>query len=168
MISLSIFILINIFISGVISHIDASDLTVKNEHADRIVIEKAARKMMLYRGQNVIRTYRIALGGQPIGEKRCQGDERTPEGEYKIDRRNKNSHYHLSLHISYPNQADRKRAKELGCNPGGDIMIHGITNGLGWLGAVHTTLDWTLGCIAVTDEEIWELVPNGTRVSIKP
>ena len=149
----------------------ADNEPAKDEQADRIIIEKAVRKMILYQGQNAIRTYSIALGGQPIGRKQCQGDKRTPEGQYIIDGRNKNSHYHLSLHISYPNKADRDRAIINGCNPGGDIMIHGITNGLGWIGKLHTALDWTLGCIAVTDkeiEEIWELVPNGTPVLIKP
>jgi murein L,D-transpeptidase YafK len=145
--------------------------SAKEEPADRIVIEKAARKLMLYRGQNAIRTYCIALGGQPTGKKQCQGDNRTPEGQYIIDGRNKNSRYHWSLHVSYPNQADRERAKIIGCNPGGDIMIHGLANGYGWIGKLHTAHDWTLGCIAVTDkeiEEIWELVPNGTPVVINP
>lgn len=156
----------------VITHLTVADTKpTVGEQADRIVIEKAARKMVLYRGQNPIRTYRIALGGQPTGKKQCQGDNRTPEGEYIIDGRNRNSHYHWSLHVSYPNKADRERAKHIGCNPGGDIMIHGIANGYGWLGKKHTAHDWTLGCIAVTDkeiEEVWQLVPNGTPVVINP
>jgi murein L,D-transpeptidase YafK len=141
------------------------------EPADRMLIEKAARKLTLYRGQNVIRTYRVALGSQPTGKKQCQGDKRTPEGRYIIDGRNKGSRYHRSLRISYPNAADRDAAKRLRCNPGGDIMIHGLTNGYGWVGKLHTTVDWTLGCIAVTNqeiEEIWNLVPNGTPIVIHP
>jgi len=143
----------------------------QEEPADRILIEKAARKLTLYRGQNVVRTYRVALGNHPTGRKQCQGDKRTPEGRYIIDGRNKGSRYHRSLHISYPNAADRDAAKRLKCNPGGDIMIHGLTNGYGWVGKLHTTVDWTLGCIAVTNqeiEEIWNLVPNGTPVVINP
>ncbi|HEV8581089.1 MAG TPA: L,D-transpeptidase family protein [Thermoanaerobaculia bacterium] len=139
--------------------------------ADRIVIAKAARKLHLYREDRLLKTYRIALGGQPVGPKRCQGDNRTPEGQYRITGRNPNSRYHRSLRVSYPNAEDRRIAQDLGCNPGGDIMIHGLPNGYGWMGKLHTQYDWTLGCIAVTDEEIeevWALVPDGTPVEIKP
>ncbi len=141
------------------------------EPADRVVIEKSLRKLTLLRGDTVLKTYKIALGGQPVGRKECQGDNRTPEGRYVVDSRNKKSHYHWSLHISYPNAADRANAKKKKCNPGGDIFIHGLPNGYGWMGKLHTAHDWTLGCIAVTDqeiEEIWHLVPNGTPVEIKP
>jgi murein L,D-transpeptidase YafK len=119
----------------------------------------------------VIRTYKIALGGNPVGPKESQGDNKTPEGTYIIDSRNRNSGYHLSLRISYPNEKDKMRAKELGVSPGGDIMIHGIKNGLSWVGAYHAEVDWTKGCIAVTDEEMEEidrLVPDGTIVEIRP
>ncbi len=139
--------------------------------ADRVVILKSVRKLQLLKGDAVIKTYKIALGGQPVGRKECQGDNRTPEGNYVIDGRNKNSHYHWSLHVSYPNSADRANARKRKCNPGGDIFIHGLPNGYDWLGKVHTAHDWTLGCIAVTDqeiEEVWRLVPNGTPVEIKP
>jgi murein L,D-transpeptidase YafK len=125
---------------------------------------------LLSRGE-VLKTYKIALGGNPIGPKERQGDNKTPEGTYVIDSRNKDSGYHLSLHISYPNQKDKKRARELGVSPGGDIMIHGIKNGFSWVGDSHTEVDWTKGCIAVTDEEIEEidkLAPNGTIVEIRP
>jgi len=118
-----------------------------------------------------LKSYQIALGGNPDGPKERQGDNKTPEGAYVIDSRNKNSRYHRSLHISYPNEKDKKRAKELGVSPGGDIMIHGIKNGLSWVGDLHTDVDWTKGCIAVTDEEIEEidkLAPNGTIVEIRP
>jgi murein L,D-transpeptidase YafK len=119
----------------------------------------------------VLKTYKIALGGNPDGPKERQGDNKTPEGTYFIDSRNNNSRYHLSLHISYPNENDKKRAKEIGVSPGGDIMIHGIKNGFSWVGDSHTGIDWTKGCIAVTDEEIEEidkLAPNGTIVEIRP
>ncbi|MGB7621813.1 MAG: L,D-transpeptidase family protein [Terriglobia bacterium] len=139
--------------------------------ADRILVEKSARRLSLLRAGTVIKTYRVALGGQPVGPKECQGDKRTPEGKYVIDGRNKNSHFHWSLHVSYPNSADRANAKKRGCSPGGDIYIHGLLNGRSWAGMVHTDSDWTDGCIAVTNqeiEEIWGLVPNGTTVEINP
>jgi tetratricopeptide (TPR) repeat protein len=138
---------------------------------DRILIEKNARRLMLISQGEVLKFYNIALGGNPIGPKERQGDNKTPEGTYVIDGRNKYSRFHLSLHISYPNERDKNRAKELGVSPGGDIMIHGIKNGLSWVGDAHTEVDWTKGCIAVTDEEIEEiskLAPNGTIVEIQP
>jgi L,D-peptidoglycan transpeptidase YkuD (ErfK/YbiS/YcfS/YnhG family) len=144
---------------------------LRTEPADKVLIEKKARRLTLLSKGEVIKTYKIALGGNPVGPKVRQGDNKTPEGVYIIDSRNSNSEYHLSLHISYPNEIDKKRAKELGVSPGGNIMIHGIKNGLGWVGASHAALDWTEGCIAVTDEEmeeIYRLVPNGTVVVIMP
>ena len=144
---------------------------IRNGSVDRIVIEKKARRLMLISGGEVLKTYRIALGGDPIGPKERQGDNKTPEGTYLIDTRNRDSRYHLSLHISYPNDKDRKRARELGVSPGGNIMIHGIKNGFSWVGGAQAEADWTKGCIAVTDEEIEEidkLAPNGTVVEIRP
>jgi len=139
--------------------------------ADKILIEKKERRLTLISKGKVLKTYKIALGGNPDGPKERQGDNKTPEGTYIIDARNRDSRYHLSLHISYPNEKDKKRAKELGVSPGGDIMIHGIKNGFSWVGDMHTEVDWTKGCIAVTDEEIEEierLAPNGTIVEIRP
>ncbi len=139
--------------------------------ADKILIEKNERRLTLFSKGKVLKTYKIALGGNPTGPKEKQGDNKTPEGIYVIDSRNKDSRYHLSLHISYPNEKDKKRAKELGVSPGGDIMIHGTKNGFSWVGDFHTEVDWTKGCIAVTDEEIEELdklVPNGAIVEIRP
>ncbi|MGZ6231556.1 MAG: L,D-transpeptidase family protein [Syntrophales bacterium] len=139
--------------------------------ADKILIEKKERRLTLISRGEVLKTYKIALGGNPNGPKERQGDNKTPEGTYVIDSRNKDSRYHLSLHISYPNEKDKRRAKELGVSPGGDIMIHGIKNDFSWVGDFHTEVDWTKGCIAVTDEEIEEiekLVPNGTIVEIRP
>ena len=141
------------------------------EPADKILIEKKERRLTLLSRGERLRTYKIALGENPVGPKERQGDNKTPEGIYVIDSRNRDSGYHLSLHISYPNEKDKKRAKELGVYPGGNIMIHGIKNGLSWVGDFHAEVDWTKGCIAVTDEEIEEidrLVPNGTIVEIRP
>jgi murein L,D-transpeptidase YafK len=125
----------------------------------------------LMSGGKAVRTYKVALGRGGLAPKEREGDGRTPEGRYIIDSRNANSAYHRALHVSYPNADDRKRAAQLGVSPGGAIMIHGIKNGLGWIGAAHRLYDWTLGCIAVTDseiEEIWNLVPVGTPVEIRP
>jgi murein L,D-transpeptidase YafK len=133
--------------------------------ADRVVLNKGRREMLLLRGESVLRSYRVSLGREPVGHKEREGDGRTPEGRYVIDRRNPKSRYHLSLRISYPNEADRARALEMGVEPGGDVMIHGLKDG------VRREDDWTQGCIAVTDEEmdeIWKLVPAGTPIVIDP
>ena len=139
--------------------------------ADKVLIEKGARRLTLLAKGEVLKTYRIALGGNPVGPKERQGDGKTPEGVYVIDTRNRDSRYHRSLHISYPNENDRARALALGVSPGGDIMIHGIKNGFSQVGEAHAEVDWTRGCIAVTDgeiEEIDKLVPDGTIVEIRP
>ena len=139
--------------------------------ADRIVVHKKDRTIELMHEGRVLKSYKIALGGEPVGPKARQGDHRTPEGIYVIDSRNPNSAFHRSLHVSYPNASDRERARKLGVPTGGDIFIHGLPNGMGWVGAGHRAKDWTDGCIAVTDseiEEIWRLVDNGTTVEILP
>jgi murein L,D-transpeptidase YafK len=141
------------------------------ENADYIVVEKSIRTMTLFANQLPIRTFKISLGADPQGHKQREGDERTPEGIYRIDYRNGQSIAHRSLHISYPNEEDKARAKKAGNRPGGNIMIHGITKGYGWLGPLHRFFDWTDGCIGVTNaeiEEIWNLVPNGTTIEIRP
>jgi len=147
------------------------DYAIQKRSVDRILIEKSARSLMLISQGEVLKTYKIALGGNPIGPKERQGDNKTPEGTYVIDGRNRDSRFYLSLHISYPNERDKNRAKELGVSPGGDIMIHGIKNGSSWVGGAHAKVDWTNGCIAVTNEEIEEiakLAPDGTIVEIRP
>lgn len=141
------------------------------EQADRIVIHKARRELLLLRNGQVFRAYKVALGKQPVGPKVQQGDMRTPEGLYRIDGRYAKSQYHMALRISYPSAADRARARKLGVQPGGDILIHGLPNGQGSVGKAHLQSDWTWGCVAVTDEEIeeiWKLVPNGVVVEILP
>ncbi len=147
------------------------DYASRKGSVDRILIEKSGRRLMLISQGEVLKTYKIALGGNPIGPKERQGDNKTPEGTYIIDGRNRDSGFHLSLHISYPNEKDKNRATKLGVSPGGDVMIHGIKNGFSWIGDAHAEVDWTNGCIAVTDEEIEEiarLVSNGTIVEIRP
>lgn len=140
-------------------------------HADRVVVEKSARKLTLFRGETPLKSYSVALGRAPEGTKEREGDHRTPEGRYVIDAHKLDSAFHRALHISYPSPADSAAAAQRGVKPGGDIMIHGLRNGLGWLGAFHRVVDWTAGCIAVTDkqiEEIYRTVPNGTPIEIRP
>jgi murein L,D-transpeptidase YafK len=119
----------------------------------------------------VLARYRVSLGRSPEGPKRVQGDNRTPEGRYRISGRNPQSKYHLSMHISYPSAEDKAQAAVQNSPPGGDIMIHGLPNRLGLLGKLHRLTDWTAGCIAVTDQEmdqIWRHVPDGTPILITP
>ena len=139
--------------------------------ANKILIVKSTRTMTLYSGNKVLRTYKVALGTSPVGPKRVEGDHKTPEGIYTIDAKNPQSRFHLSLHISYPDATDHERARKLGARPGGAIMIHGLPADFAYLGALHRKVDWTDGCVAVTNaeiEEIWKLVPVGTRVEIRP
>ena len=138
---------------------------------DSILIEKRAHRLTLFRDGKPLRTYLVALGLNPVGDKVRMGDHRTPEGVFYIDARQPNSHYHLALHISYPDAAHRARSQAAGAEAGGDIMIHGLPNGLGSAGALHRRNDWTNGCVALTDQEmeqLWSVVPIGTPVEIKP
>lgn len=139
--------------------------------ADLIVVEKAKRKITLYAKKKIIKTYRIALGGSPVGDKEREGDSRTPEGRYTIDAKNPNSSFYKSLHISYPDTRDRAAARRLGVSPGGAIMIHGTPGGLALLNGAGLSIDWTAGCIAVSNaemDEIFARVRNGTPILIKP
>ena len=148
-----------------------SDSSTQSQKADSILILKKDHVMELIAGGKVIRTYKVALGQGGLAPKQREGDARTPEGHYTIDARVEHSAYHRALHVSYPSAGDRKRAARLHVPPGGAIMIHGLPNGKGWVGAGHRIYDWTLGCIAVTNEEIdeiWNLVPIGTPVEIRP
>lgn len=138
---------------------------------DHVVVLKAKHELQLLSGEEVVKTYSVAIGSGGLAPKRRQGDHRTPEGSYFIDWRNPASRFHLGLHISYPSQADRERARQVGADPGGDIMIHGLGPEFRSLGQRHYLFNWTDGCIAVTDreiEEIWRLVPDGTPVDILP
>ncbi|MFN4193172.1 MAG: murein L,D-transpeptidase family protein [Tabrizicola sp.] len=136
---------------------------------DRIVIEKAARRMQLIQDGKAVRTYEIALGFKPDGDKQRQGDGRTPEGEFTVDRRNSESAFHLSVGLDYPRPADRARAAKGGYSPGGDIFIHGQPNALPE--GFKLKGDWTAGCIALTNaemREVWAVTPIGTKVEIRP
>jgi murein L,D-transpeptidase YafK len=139
--------------------------------ADKVVIEKSSHKMFLMNGKDILKTYTVALGSGGPGPKTQEGDGKTPEGAYRIAGRKRESRFHYALKISYPEAKDIDAARKRGVRPGGGIMIHGIRNGLGWLGPAQRMLDWTAGCIAVTDGEIDEIahaVPDGTPVEIRP
>lgn len=140
-------------------------------HADRVLVRKSARKLELYRGDELLRSYHVSLGKHPRGHKQQEGDGRTPEGHYVIDYRKPDSAFHRALHISYPSPADVAAAKARNVSPGGLIMVHGLRNDLGFLGRLHRLKDWTNGCIAVTNDEIDEIarvVTDGTPIDIVP
>lgn len=140
-------------------------------HADRVLVLKKEHTLQLLNRGKVIKTYKVALGGDPVGPKTRQGDHKTPEGTYVLDSRNPHSQFYKSIHISYPSASDRAAARKMGLSPGGDVYVHGLPNGYGSVGAAHRLKDWTDGCIAVTDEEIdeiWAAVPNGTPIEIRP
>ncbi len=149
-----------------LSAVASAQLTV-----DHVVVLKKEHKLLLLSGDRVVKAYSVALGSGGLAPKRRQGDDKTPEGLYRIDYRNPASRFHLALHISYPDETDKEKARKLGVSPGGDIMIHGLGREFESLGTKHYLYDWTAGCIAVTDseiEEIWRLVPDGTPVEILP
>lgn len=138
--------------------------------ATHIVVEKSKHLLTLYNGDVLLRSYPVSFGRGGLAAKQREGDRLTPEGQYKISGRNQHSRYHLSLRISYPDAVDQKRAAASGVSAGSDIMLHGVRNGLGWLGIAQRKLDWTQGCIALTNpeiEELWRVVPDGTSIEIK-
>ena len=147
-----------------------TDKLPANVQIDKLVVLKSKRQLIAYSGGHVVKTYKISLGRQPVGGKEFEGDKKTPEGIYFINDKNPNSGYHKNLGVSYPNENDIENAKRLGKSPGGDIKIHGLRNKTGFIGKFHRWFDWTLGCIAVTNEEMDELyraVKIGTQIEIK-
>ena len=139
--------------------------------ADRVVVWKSKRQLDLYANGRLLKSYVVSLGRNPVGPKLQEGDKRTPEGLYAVESHNPSSSFHKALKVSYPSPAERMAAAKRGVAPGGDIMIHGLRNGLGFIGRLHRRLDWTAGCIAVTNpeiEEIYRAVPDGTPVEIHP
>ena len=159
--------LIFVLLSTVLARADAPALLPEAQRADFVLIEKAERRLTLMRDGEILKRYRIALGFTPDGDKRAEGDGKTPEGVYRIDRRNDRSKFHLSLGIDYPRADQRKAAQSEGRNPGGDIFIHGQPNGYP---LKRIPGDWTAGCAAVSNaeiREIWARVPMGTRVEIR-
>ncbi len=150
---------------------DVAQAAQPTEEADRILVLKAKRELQLLHNDVVLKSYPIALGRHPKGAKRRQGDGRTPEGVYFIDGRFARTPYHLALHISYPNDQDRSRARMAGQRPGGDILLHGMPARFGHTDPVRFFRDWTNGCIAVGNiaiEEISQSVDDGTPIEIRP
>jgi murein L,D-transpeptidase YafK len=150
----------------------ASKKSIPNgEKVDRILVVKSSHTLTLMAKGHPLKVYDVALGRGASGPKERVGDHKTPEGLYFIDQKNAQSRFHLSLHVSYPNASDRERASAQRLNPGGDIMVHGVQDRFAWLGALQHQVDWTDGCIAVTNpeiEEIWRLVAVGTPIEIQP
>jgi murein L,D-transpeptidase YafK len=139
--------------------------------ADSILVVKHTHTLTLLRDGQPIKQYRVALGRGGLGPKHEAGDNKVPEGTYRIVSRNTHSAFYRALRVGYPTPQQAAAARARGIDPGGDIMIHGIRNGLGWLGRAQRLIDWTKGCIAVTDPEmveIWNTVPDGTPVEIRP
>jgi murein L,D-transpeptidase YafK len=140
-------------------------------HADRVLVLKKERTLQLLSQGRVIKTYKVALGGEPVGAKTRQGDHKTPEGVYVLDSRNAHSQFYKSIHISYPSARDRASARSNGVSPGGDVFVHGLPKGYEWVGSSHRLKDWTDGCVAITNQEIdeiWGAVANGTPIEIRP
>jgi len=139
--------------------------------ADKVVVEKGARKLHLLSNGEAFRTFQIALGVEPVGTKEMEGDQRTPEGSYLLDERNPDSDYFLSIHISYPSAIERREAVARGVDPGGAIMIHGQPNAPTYSAAYYQKEDWTNGCIAVSNSDmidIWLMTPNDVPIEIRP
>lgn len=149
----------------------SNDLFAESSKADKIVVLKSKRLLFLLKEGQIVKSYKVSLGKDPVGTKIRLGDNKTPEGIYTISSRKHSNKYHRTLFISYPNEKDIENAKKLGVNPGNSIGIHGLPKDLSSLDKLHRRFDWTKGCIAVTNEEIeeiWELVDDGTIVEIKP
>ena len=141
------------------------------EKANSILVMKSESKLYLMNDSKTLKKYHVAFGANPKGHKLQEGDERTPEGKYILDYKNERSSFYKAIHISYPNDEDKKRAKEKGIRPGGQIMIHGQKNGFGWLSFIVQRFNWTDGCIALSNgnmDEIWDAVEVGTPIIIKP
>lgn len=158
-------------VAGVLLSGFTSAQTPQSPRVERVLVIKNERILELLSEGKVTKSYKVALGGSPAGPKAQQGDHKTPEGDYILDSRNAHSQFYRSLHISYPSEHDKTAARQKGVSPGGDVFIHGLPNGYGWIGSSHRLKDWTDGCIAVTNQEmdeIWTAVPNGTPIEIRP
>ena len=141
------------------------------EKADSVLVVKSESKLYLIKDSKEFKKYHVSFGANPRGHKLQEGDKRTPEGKYILDYKKTDSAFYKSIHISYPNELDRKKAQEKGVNPGGAIMIHGQKNGLGWLYFISRYFNWTNGCIALSNkdmDEVWDAVDVGTPIEIKP
>ena len=141
------------------------------QKADTVLVIKSEKRLYLLDKGVPFASLPVTFGGQPVGHKQSRGDQRTPEGHYKLDYKNRNSQFYKSIHVSYPNAEDRANARKLGLNPGGDIMIHGQTNGWEWAAPVVQLFSWTDGCIALSNrnmDQVWAAVDPGTPIEIRP
>ena len=160
-------LLLSLLVSTLPATIQAGEFPI----ADKVVIEKAARKLHLLQNGKAFRTFKIALGIRPVGDKKKEGDFKTPEGKYLLDSRNQNSDFFLSIRVSYPDEADRREASNRGVDPGGAIMIHGQPNEPTMSETYYRTQDWTNGCIAVSNSDmidIWLMTGENTPIEIRP
>ncbi len=154
-------------VPGVQGSVQASDFPV----ADKVLVEKGKRKLHLLKGGVAFRSFDIALGMRPVGDKEKEGDFKTPEGNYLLDARNPDSEFFLAIHVSYPDSTDRAEARSKGVDPGGAIMIHGQPNDPTRSEAYYRTQDWTNGCIAVSNSDmidIWLMTAENTPIEIRP
>ena len=159
--------------AGALMAPDPAQVAMANDFpvADKVVVEKANRKLHLLRDGSIFRTFKIALGMYPEGDKLTEGDQKTPEGRYILDARNPDSDFFLSIHISYPNVEDVRESRAKGLDPGGQIMIHGQPNDPTFSEAFYAKEDWTNGCIAVSNSDmidIWLMTPDNTPIEILP
>jgi len=141
------------------------------DKANMVLVIKSESKLFLKKNDKVLKEYHVVFGANPKGHKLQEGDERTPEGKYILDYKKNDSSFYKAIHISYPNENDKHRARKYGVNPGGFIMIHGQKNKFGWLSWFAQRFNWTDGCIAVSNsemDEIWQAVDIGTPIEIKP
>ena len=148
-----------------------SDLALSEQTADFVLVVKSESRLYLISEGQEFASFKVAFGSNPKGHKQQQGDERTPEGRYTLDRKNANSSYYKSIHISYPNAKDRENARKRGVDPGGDIMIHGQRNGYERFSTIAQFFNWTNGCIALNNRDmdyVWKAVKIGTPIEIKP
>lgn len=165
-----IYILLTILLAIAVYYFYPEKKLPNGKIIDKIEVYKSKRKMLVYSEGKLLKTYKISLGRNPVGHKEVEGDLKTPQGVYEINAKNPNSGYHKNLGVSYPNEKDIEHAKSLGKSPGGDIKIHGIRNGSGFISKFQRWKDWTAGCIAVTNEEVDELyesVKIGAEIIIK-
>lgn len=144
---------------------------LSQQKADAVLVIKSEGRLYLMHKGEPFASFSVTFGAEPAGHKQMQGDERTPEGHYELDYKNPNSKFYKSIHISYPNEADMANARRLGVDPGGEIMIHGQTNGWGWAAPFMQLFSWTDGCIALNNKDmdrVWDAIAPGTPIEIRP
>lgn len=167
----AILLAVSLAVGGAQAPAAAQTLPNVPDHADSVLVVKSKRKLYLLKEGRVLREFDVALGLVPTGHKQREGDFRTPEGRYVLDARNPNSDYFLSIHVSYPDESDRARARAAGVDPGGAIMIHGLPNDPRYDLKRYESTDWTDGCIAVSNADmvdIWLMTSESTPIEIRP